>query len=233
MFKYFFSLYISIKMAKNNSKENNKKVLFAVIIVLLVAFAIYAFSSSPQFGPKKKVSQSNALPQPPLTDRGAYETIPCGADPKSALIHDFCYPVDSKPVVLFSEVDVTCTKEAYYRGRCDGESSIVIQNEQNACGSVGAITGPAVDKCNAKVQGTLDYYKCGVYPDTCIGMGGVQCSQTHTGPGCHVSSSIGGYGNLSVTTTPAGFCKYTCYYKHPQVIAEGLLEISCVACLSG
>lgn len=49
-------------MAKNNSKENNKKVLFAVIIVLLVAFAIYAFSSSPQLSPRTKQTSSSDAP---------------------------------------------------------------------------------------------------------------------------------------------------------------------------
>jgi len=55
-------------------KNNSKKLLFAVVIVLIIAFAVYAFYSGPQLAPRSKSSAGTPL----VTDSTA--DVLCGKD---------------------------------------------------------------------------------------------------------------------------------------------------------
>src|SRR3989344_1097439 len=139
-------------MAKNNSKENNKKVLFAVIIVLLVAFAIYAFNSfyvTPRLAPPPK----------------------CGDSSEPVSVSGKCSGFEKKaPRTLYTTERMLCSNYASEVDKCRSAAKGAFISDVEYCGFV------AGEACIRKLDAEVEKFKCPPpssvpvcpgYPDPC------------------------------------------------------------------
>ena len=208
-------MYISIKIAKNNSKENNKKVLFAVIIVLLVVAAIYAFNNFynfPQFAPEPT-------------------NLSCGGSTLPINVKGTCQRYESGGIIS-SEIDV-CGRYTFYSQACWLIAHQQFDDDIEYC------KDPAKSACFQKQINFNNRFSCPSSSPICPSEVD-PCQKDLIRTGCldtEVQGSFGNYWHLSYThlgefpDVKWKTCKYVCYVTgSPTVTSKGTAQVTCGSC---